>query len=192
MIVHTLGGDKVFEYSINIPKDALISYADRLKEENVGQYTGENKRSNSKGFQSFEYFFGLYKYHQIEELEAIFKNIKNLIIDNFDSRFHYSLNNYWVNINIPGSYNKLHNHVRPYTDSQGVSGTFYIEVPENSGNIIFKNNDESLEIKSANNKLLLFPSYLDHEVSKNLSLLNRYSIAFNYDMIKKNFKRSSI
>lgn len=190
MIIHKVGNEEVFETEIELPIKTLIEYSNTLKKENVGQYTGENKRSNRKGFQSFEYFYRLYQKHPINEFQTIFEKIHELILNVFDDRFNYTLNNYWVNINSPGSKNELHNHIRPYSNTQGVSGTFYIHVPTNSGNITFITQDSELEITSSVNRLILFPSYLDHKVSENLSNDDRYSIAFNYDMEIKQGKKT--
>lgn len=190
MIIHTIGKEKVFETELDLPINSIIDYGNKLKNDKIGQYTGENKRSNRKGFQSFEYFYRLYQRHPHNAFDPIFDQIEKFIIEYFDDRFDYILNNYWVNINSPGSYNELHNHVRPYSNTQGVSGTFYVHVPENSGNISFISEDEELEIISSAGRLILFPSYLDHKVSINLSSENRISVAFNYDMELKEGKKT--
>jgi len=106
------------------------------------------------------------------------------------------LNNMWFNINKPGATNKLHNHPQSI-----ISGVYYLKVPKDSGNIIFYNpaselmssylpnsfvnsydryNANSWSITPKENYLILFPSWLRHEVSKNDSKKDRISIAFNY------------
>ena len=101
--------------------------------------------------------------------------------------------NLWFNINPPGSYNTLHNH-------QGsiLSGVYYIDVPEaNMGNIEFHRADDmqyympplknynqftsqKAVYKPESGMLLLFPSWLKHQVMQNQSNTDRYSLSFNY------------
>lgn len=178
---YTINKEFIYEYELDLPTQELIDYAYYLQNNNLGQYTGENNRSNRTGFQSYEYFYGLNRMHLKESLEPIFKKIQSLVIDSFSSKFQYSLNNYWFNINYPGSYNHIHNHLTPNKPMQGISGTFYLKVPDNSGNIIFTEKKEKVEVISKVGKVLLFSSYLDHEVSENKSNDDRISVAFNYD-----------
>lgn len=191
---YTIGQDTVHEFILDLPIEDIMNHMNRLEELKAGQYTGLNKRSNYGGFQSFEYPFRQHKTHTFAPLNDIFDTISNLIEENFDDRYEYILNNYWFNINFPGSYNKLHDHLTPYKNQQGISGTFYVHVPTNSGNITFvcEEEDTRLEVISSANRVLLFPSYLLHEVSENLTQSNRYSVAFNYDMILKPGSKSTL
>lgn len=103
----------------------------------------------------------------------------------------------WVNINNRGNYNSRHTH------SNGInflSGVYYVTVPKNSGNIVFFD-PKSMIFSSApdgeyyrrsasevcepkENMLLLFPSWLEHEVEQNNTDEDRISISFN--LIRKN------
>ena len=104
-----------------------------------------------------------------------------------------NLAGYWCNVNTYGDYNKLHNH-----RGSVLSGVFYIDVPdENMGNIIFERSDD-IEyylppLKEYNNftggratykpesgKVLIFPSWLKHQVEGSRSEQQRISISFNY------------
>jgi len=108
-----------------------------------------------------------------------------------------TLSNFWVNINHHRDYNKRHDHPRSL-----ISGVFYVDVPNNSGDIIFINptkyflysealtstqtgnpyNKSCVAIPPTNNQLLLFPSYLEHEVAANESKKDRISISFNFSV----------
>ena len=191
---HILVEDSIYEFNLNIPIQELIDYTNLLEQSGEGQYTGENRRSNYGGFQSFEYPFIHHQTHLTPLLDEVFDLISSLIEKNLDTRYSYVLNNYWFNINFPGSYNKLHDHLTPYKHQQGLSGTFYLQVPLNSGNIVFVNEEKKkeLEVQSSAGKVLLFPSYLLHKVTENLSSFDRYSVAFNYDMAVKPGNRSRI
>ena len=98
----------------------------------------------------------------------------------------------WVNINKRGNSNKRHTHSTGITF---LSGVYYVTVPKNSGNIVFfdpksmlfettpdgdyyrRSHSEVCEPKE--NMLLLFPSWLEHEVEPNNTDEDRISISFN-------------
>lgn len=101
--------------------------------------------------------------------------------------------NMWFNINKKGSFNTLHNH-------QGsiLSGVYYVDVPDaGMGNIEFLRDDDYQyympQLKKYNQftsqkasytpktgMLLIFPSWLKHQVLPNNSDKERVSISFNY------------
>jgi len=90
--------------------------------------------------------------------------------------FGFPQNEYWFNITKPGESTGVHNH----KNKSKISGVFYLDVPNNSGNIFFRmGKTHELEIPSITGKLILFPSPLNHFVTKNNSDLNRISLAFN-------------
>jgi len=104
----------------------------------------------------------------------------------------------WVNYNPPGSRNLRHQH-NPYCGNF-LSGVFYVKVPQNSGDIIFHDPrphisgapdqeyyydaHPSLLYPSLEGDLLLFPSWLEHEVQENNSDEVRISISFNIFNLK--------
>ena len=100
--------------------------------------------------------------------------------------------NFWINKNYKSNWNKPHTHPQSH-----YSGVYYLDVPENSGNLTFiRNNDYSLvkpDLKAFDhqdfldhfnvipkkNMMILFPSNVLHMVSPNMSDLPRISLAFN-------------
>ena len=96
----------------------------------------------------------------------------------------------WVNKTVPGG--KHHRHRHP---NSIISGVYYFNTTEDSGNIIFSTHKYSaVEYETSNpniynskiwsltpkaHTLLLFPSDLEHTVSKNTSNTVRYSLSFN-------------
>ena len=99
----------------------------------------------------------------------------------------------WANINEYKDSNAIHYH----PDSL-ISGVFYVKAKNNSGSIQFYNQDivnhcikpshiskynelnsSTWGLEPEENTLLLFPSWLKHEVLPNLSALTRISISFN-------------
>ena len=105
------------------------------------------------------------------------------------------LSNLWININGYKDYNCRHNHPESI-----ISGVFYVKVPDKSSKLKFFHPSVDLMVRDWNlnvdlkcnkytssiweifpedGKLLLFPSWLDHEVDQNLSQEKRISISFN-------------
>lgn len=105
-----------------------------------------------------------------------------------------NLINLWININNYKDFNISHMH-----PNSCISGVFYVQCLEESGKIVFENSfkdyigyawDSKLNVYNENtsskwkivpeeNKLLLFPSFLNHYVEPNLSKDKRISISFN-------------
>ena len=111
------------------------------------------------------------------------------------------LANCWFNINRYKDINTSHHHLPSI-----ISGVFYLKTPKDSGDIVFENpnpyigstwswvwsqaklnpqemaneyTSESIFVKSEEKLLLLFPSYLKHSVSTNISKEDRISMSFN-------------
>ena len=106
----------------------------------------------------------------------------------------------WAVVNGPGSSNRLHNHPFNY-----LSGVFYLQVPEDSGSLIFHDPRPQSEVLSPpkkqgenlhtahrvtwvpkQNDLLIFPSWLQHEVEINNSQEERIVISFNIELKRNN------
>lgn len=104
--------------------------------------------------------------------------------------------NSWINVHHPGDWAQPHIH-----GNSILSGVYYLDHPENSGDISFDRpltgstpfqsiiyldyteptdyNCENYNFAVTPGKILLFPSYLAHSVEKNKSQEKRYSLAFN-------------
>lgn len=96
------------------------------------------------------------------------------------------LDNYWFNVNPPGTYNSLHIH-----PGSVLSGVFWVSCPENCGRLIVRHPNEmvnyylgpdELSIDPQEGLLVLFPSYLPHLVEPNQGSEDRISISFNLNI----------
>ena len=88
----------------------------------------------------------------------------------------YEKNEFWFNAARPGESTGVHNH----NGKAIISGVYYLQVPENCGNIVFlKGNKEEMEISAKSGKLLFFPPELDHYVQENMGSETRISLSFN-------------
>ena len=151
------------------------------------EYKENHESINKSGKDSYQ----LYEYKN-EKLENVIKDC--IVKSQRGDRPFKSINiDSWVNINPPGSYNIMHQH----GSYQGVflSSVFYVKTPEDCGNIRFydprrdicgatdmvyyNNGDIYMWVKPIVNNLLLFPSWLWHDVEPNDSKENRISISSN-------------
>lgn len=161
--------------------DWIYSYAQEHEGEvysNVGGYQSKSDFYTNPTFAPYLSYFR-------QEIESM--------IECYDAPL--TLKNAWFNINRKGDYNRLHVHPRSL-----LSAVVWIKTPENCGGLKFPN-DQYLRINwelflkpEYKNKLnvdkdhyfepkegtiLIFPSYLYHEVEPNQTDLDRISIAFN-------------
>mgnify|MGYP000427375778 CR=1 FL=1 len=104
----------------------------------------------------------------------------------------------WAVINKKNSFNVKHNHQNCY-----LSSAYYIKKPENSGDITFHDpkeaktyrfpevkkhtnySAESITIKPEEGDLLIFPSYLYHDVGTNLSDEERVVVSFTDELLQE-------
>jgi len=164
----------------------------------IKSFCSENQsvqRSNANGYQSPP------NLHSLEELSDLFNFItqtadtiiQELGVRNFD---HVTINEAWANINKgQNSHNQVHTHT-------GIlSGVFYVQAPEGSGNLnimnpgmnclwpghykAFSRNQHTAEVafvKPKEGVLYLWPSYIPHSVDCNSKDVERISVSFNLDV----------
>jgi len=106
----------------------------------------------------------------------------------------------WLNLNPPDTHHSTHQHFGCF-----MGGVFWLDAPENSGNFVvhdpvgirtqnvtqytFANkkttmyNNEIYSVRPMSGQMLMFPSWLPHQVKSNESSENRISIAFNVWMV---------
>ena len=96
--------------------------------------------------------------------------------------------NYWGHIHEKNMSTTLHNHFDSY-----VSAVCYVNVPVGSGSIVFRprlnqydNSAYASKFEPERGVFYMFPSYLDHFVTRNLSEDLRVSISFNFNKNENN------
>ena len=132
--------------------------------------------------------------------EEVYNFAKSLQID--FSKHGLKRINSWGNLQKKGNYIKEHRH-----NNTQFSGVFYLQTPENSGDIIFTTRNatwinsysepsltgyddlNSFEKRFSPQQcgIFLFPAHLDHYVTPSHSEEERYSISFNYNLDGKFF-----
>jgi len=153
------------------------------------------KISNVDGWQSQD--IKLNEYPELQIVHDIITQKIEEVAKDIAPNMGLLLDNVWININEKGSYNT--EHVHPIT---AFSGTIYISVDENSGQIIFNNGQYSpikhypfdslnsplfwdyVHYNPVNGLILMFPAWLPHKVMPNESDITRISISFN---VKQSF-----
>lgn len=167
--------------------------------QSVRKNSKSNIISNVGGFQS-QAVVNEFDSDEVKKLfqENIFPAANYIVNNVWRRKINLDSFNYWYNINQKYNYNTTHSH-----NNCILSGVFYIDVPENSGNIVFVRNDyeQSMQIfalmkdeekdffspdcslhYSVTPKiglLIIFPSHLKHFVDQNLSDKERISMSFN-------------
>ena len=162
---------------------------------------------NGQQWSNDNYWGGYTSYGSISDLphrSTTFQSLKNLIdieVKKFSKKLGWDLeggslemSTCWINIMGTGCHHSFHLH--PHSV---ISGTVYIEVPKDSG--IFKIEDPRIacfqgtpniqpkvsmeqqryfKLHPKAGDILLFESWLKHEVTANYSKKERVSISFNY------------
>lgn len=132
--------------------------------------------------------------------EVVLKNAR-LFLENcgYDvDKYNLYVDNIWLNEMVSGSYHVMHSHY-----GKVVSGCFYVDVPKNSGGVVFtgplsridksnikvKNytifNSGEWTVNPEPGSMLMWESYLIHEVPKTSFNGIRRSIAFDVAMETK-------
>lgn len=87
---------------------------------------------------------------------------------------------YWSHVHLPLESTERHNHNKTMRED-AVSFVYYVRTPDKCGDLVFVLDDmiSPAIIKPVAGMLVLFPSYLNHKVTKNLSGSVRISISGN-------------
>ena len=156
------------------------------------------QRSNVNGWHSknFKIEKDNIPYNFVKSIHAY---VKEVIVDGFGWKYvpeKVGVSEIWAIINKKGTFNSSHNHPGSY-----LSAAYYVKAPNNCGNIHFydpneikKFNSPSTEkltelstsgfsIKPEEGHLLIFPSYLYHDVGRSLSDEDRIVISFNVSIL---------
>jgi uncharacterized protein (TIGR02466 family) len=149
--------------------------------------------SNVGGFQTNNFTENNFKNKNI--FNDLFIEPVSYFLSSFKIKKQFKINNFnfWINKNYPKTYNIAHAH-----GNNKISGIYYLEVPPQSGSLVFQNGDN---IKLNSNDIFddpnfyplyrIFPKKFDlflffsetiHYVEPNFSNEDRISVAFNIDI----------
>jgi len=189
-IIQDLFSVPILRTILNLNLNSIKNFCDTLKNSHHGR-----QKSNMGGWQSFDF---VDKIENVSSLkDAILLRIKELAsIYNFKKDIKFKIGSIWVNYNYKNNYNMKHIHPDCI-----FSGVFYLECDElNPAKITFfhpaydllgydwhehlyegftEKNSPLWFFNPEPNQLILFPSWLQHQVDYNPSDKVRISISFN-------------
>ncbi len=177
-----------YEY-LNLDLSALERYCHKAQEISPGRVI-----SNYGGWQSND--LPLEDPETVDFRNAINREISKLL-ETQGLSTNFKISNYWLNVNNRGDFNRPHSH-----GFSTLAGVFYIKAPLGSGKLVLRNpiqahgfcidekfiknwnafNSITWEIEPEENKLLLWPAWIDHYTFPNTTNDERISIAFNVDV----------
>ena len=196
-VIHKLFPSPVFQFKVKNFENLNKQLSDYI----YGLKNNDEKgvqRSNVNGWHSknFKIEKDNIPYNFVKSIHAY---VKEVIVDGFGWKYvpeKVGVSEIWAIINKKGTFNSSHNHPGSY-----LSAAYYVKAPNNCGNIHFydpneikKFNSPSTEkltelstsgfsIKPEEGHLLIFPSYLYHDVGKSLSDEDRIVISFNVSIL---------
>lgn len=181
----------IFAVDIDVDLEFIKTEIYKIRENNAGRIV-----SNMGGWQS-EDIIPKDNVSNFNFLSPLIQHVET-VADSIYSKYKVdvkspTVSNCWININGKYNFNMYHNHPLSY-----FSACYYVKIPKDSGTITFKRPDilrecvpfyENVEhnfgdisIDPKEKMLLVFPSFLQHSVTSNLTEdedSDRISIAFN-------------
>jgi uncharacterized protein (TIGR02466 family) len=171
--------------------DRLASLA--LVEAQKSQSKSDKKSNEGDSFHTISNFLGNFSETDLHTLLTSY--IVNAVKD-----YGYTIRsaeiNYWSIVSRSGAYNKRHNH----PDSL-ISGAFYVSAPTGSGKLLFcdprygklmetcngrtggTDYHSHVHVVPAKGRLVLFPSFLEHEVEVSTCSEPRIIYSFNVSVV---------
>lgn len=170
-------------------------------------YRVEQMDEEGREWSEFQYPGGYTSYSSISDLHersSDFVKLRKLVdkhVHSFAKTLEYDINpkdlsmtSSWINITRQGGHHSMHLH-----PSSAISGTIYLLTPKNGGNLKFEDprmskfmaaparkadaklqNQSYVQLEPKAGYVVLFESWLRHEVEANLAGKDRMSISFNY------------
>jgi len=86
---------------------------------------------------------------------------------------------YWFNLMLPGQVTQPHSHD---DDDEQLSAVYYINTPENGGNLLLNINKDVVCITPKAGQFVFFPPNVVHEVTENKSHFERLSVGMNFGL----------
>jgi uncharacterized protein (TIGR02466 family) len=182
-IYETLLHDEIIEQQFKLVVDDLKSKDDfRLNLTTECQYLSDPTFSANL-FDSYDLNrFKLY-------LDYNIKQYVKMVVPTYlkDKNYDFVIKSSWLTLNKKGHYSHQHHHA-----DADISGVYYVNTNGNDGELIFENPNrlittsyllntwqESMHYVPQKGKLILFPGWLIHRVSKNETDNERISFSFN-------------
>ena len=159
---------KIFSQTCFNVNDVILKKYKKLKETDFKEKT--------------HYFNGRYEniyldINKIPELDIISSHAMKNAAHILNIKEEKLASGFWLNEMNSGDVTTAHTHD---DDDELLSCVYYINVPNNSGDLIIYEKDKKINIKPEAGTFVYFSPDTLHEVSKNESGQSRLSIAFNF------------
>jgi hypothetical protein len=114
-------------------------------------------------------------------VKKLLKSVKKVFSSCVDKEFAIHDFNAWAHMLEPKEQTLFHNHSTPSSGLWVMSWCYYVKVPEHSGKIVFVPDYHSFQtvIEPKESHLIVFPGWMNHWTTKNMSDENRISISGN-------------
>ena len=159
-----------FDLSVIIDNNELLSIIDQHKKDFPISMKDYDTRTNVNAWHSD------WKTHLItDKFDPFIDKIKYCLKNYYSDLF---LSDFWFNIYEDSGSAKRHMH-----GFFQISGVYFVECDDTSSLLVIDNNSknrETITIQPKPGKLVIFPGYVYHSVSKNKNSKKRTSIAFNF------------
>lgn len=175
---HNIFSVPIWGFILNEQKYQSKDYIDAILE--LENTQSSERKSNFGGYQTHD------SLHQIPVFREFISSLELIASSCLEQKAIVS--EMWGNINHKYCYNGNHIH------GGDLSGVFYLQVPEKSGNLILCNpavrsdgkflKSSNFTINPENLACIMFPSWLEHYVEPNLSDEPRISMSFNFELVK--------
>jgi len=86
---------------------------------------------------------------------------------------------FWFNLMQPGHVTQPHTHD---DDDECLSGVYYIDTPDNCGDLLVTTPIEEIRISPQAGRLVFFPPNIPHQVTENKSEFERLSVGMNFGL----------
>ena len=186
MLITNIFSNFIAYEELNLDLERLKSYCYELQKQSTGRTL-----SNYGGWQSDDLTFDAV---ETSEFRNVITDKISEVLINTGLTKKFIISNYWLYVNGKGDFNRPHIH-----GFSTISGVFYISAPLNSGKLVLRNpnfahgfaidakivtdwnpfNSYTWEVEPEPNKLLMWPSWIDHYTLPNNSDEDRISLAFN-------------
>jgi uncharacterized protein (TIGR02466 family) len=177
----------IYIENIELDNKSILEYCKKLKKEDEGvnlSNIGGWHSSNLEG-----------KHIKLQNLFDQIIEKGNIFAKKIGKKNKINITKIWININNYKDYNQSHFHANCF-----LSGVYYVNIFEKTGNIIFDNpaqdlidsnwdntdinsfttvNSSTYSLIPNTGDLVLFPSWLKHRVEPNMTDKERVSISFN-------------
>ena len=179
----------LFIGNISIDTQLVLNFVSNLK---YGKYPGSGEGSENEDVLELEELSSLKT--EIDKAFEIY--LYEFLMYEKNQNFSFTHETSWVNLHHKDDYSPIHNH-----QNSMYSFVFFVDVDENSGDIVFSSgrnstfsysafdipvssynvfNSHEFRLTPKNNMIIIFPSHVPHYVTINKSEKERYTIAGNY------------